>query len=240
MNPVLQNAASAAAIAAVIVAMGAARNNVVKAVIYCLPIPITVVFIATDALVTSRHIIGLFLLNIFLWSVATLYKSTRNILLADSVAAAAYIVIGYFLVTYTRVSFVTITSAYALAWLIFCLLYPRGTPDEARPESSKVGPGIKFAGTAVLSFGLLSMQGLLSGVVVTFPFSGVFAVIEGRQILRTMALTFTRNSLALLALFVTLFMAQQINLGWRMLLGWAVYLPVLLLLQWLFRPAKPS
>ena len=65
----------------------------------------------------------------------------------------------------------------------------------------------------------------------TFPFSGVFAVIESRDSLRILAALFTRNSIAVLAMFITMHYLVDEQLVVRLLSGLVVYSIVLGLLM---------
>ena len=71
---IIFNFVMAGVIALVILAIASVRDSRLKAIIYGLPIPITVALIATKSPVDTSHIIGLFLLCLFLWSVFYLYK----------------------------------------------------------------------------------------------------------------------------------------------------------------------
>lgn len=238
MNDLALNGISAITIGGVIVAMSATRNSVAKAIIYGLPVPITVLFITTGAVVTPHHIFGLFLLNLFLWTVWFAYQRWHNIYLADALGAVVYVVLGYGLIGFVQVSFTAIASAFFMAWLVFAMRY-RARLVDATPRSGPAIPlGLKFAVTASLAFGLLSLKSLFGGLIVTFPFAGVFAVIEGEKMLKIMAVTFGQNSLALLLLFVAIRASDGQALGVRIALGWAVYLVVLAALNWLF--ARPK
>ena len=240
MNDIALNAISAATIGGVIVAMAATRNSVAKAIIYGLPVPVTVLLIATGGVVTSHHIIGLFLLNLFLWSVWFTYQRWHNIYLSDALGAATYGVLGYGLITFVEVSFFAIVAAFAVSWLLFALLYRERLVDTASKSGPAIPLTLKFAVTASLAFVMLSMKSLFGGVIVTFPFAGVFAVIEGEKILKIIAVSFTQNSLALLLLFVAIRASDGQPLGLRIAFGWAVYLLVLMALNRLFARAKPA
>lgn len=232
-NHVLETAVYALAIASVIATMAAVPNPRLKAIIYALPIPITLVLISTGGAVNSSHVIGLLLITLFLWIVHFGYRLGLPILAADLLGTVVYVGAGWLLVTFTRPPFALAVALYACVWLGFCLVCRRGHAGAAA-EPSRVHPALKFAGVSLLAFGLLSVKNLLGGIIVTFPFSGVFAVVEGRSILGTMALKFTQNSIAILFLFVTVHLTGALALGWRLTAGWAVYLAAFAVLSLIF------
>ncbi len=240
MNDITLNAISAITIGGVIVAMAVTKNSVAKAIIYGLPVPVTVLLIATGAVVTVHHIFGLFLLNLFLWTVWFSYRRWHNIYLADALGAVVYVALGYVLINFAQVSFAAIAAAFVVAWLAFALRF-RARLVDVTPRSGPAIPlGLKFAVTASLVFGMMSLKSLFGGLIVTFPFAGVFAVIEGEKILKVMAVTFGQNSLALLLLLLAIRASDGQALGWRIALGWAAYLLALMALNRLFARPKPA
>ncbi len=58
----------AVALAFIIVLISIVKNPVIKSLIYGLPFPATLALIATQKNVDGTHIVGLFLLVVFLWS----------------------------------------------------------------------------------------------------------------------------------------------------------------------------
>lgn len=81
--------------------------------------------------------------------------------------------------------------------------------------------GIIVFGVAFL---LLSAKDLLSGVMVTFPFSGVFAVVEMKKDLKILAFEFTKNSIAILLFFISLAILMPIvGFYLSIALSWVVY-----------------
>lgn len=226
MTDIALNFISALAIGLVIFTMSILKAGHLKALVYSLPIPITIALVATNGHVNDSNIIGLFILCGFLWAVHWLVNHRINIYLADIVASVAYVLIGYLAITYTKIPFVIGALVYLVAWLGFVFFY-KHTGDKKAGSSAKVKPIVKLPVVAALAYGLLSLKSYLAGVVVTFPFSGVFAVVESRDSLRVLAAVFTRNSIAILGLFVVMFYLDDMNLGIRIATGWAVYLVIL-------------
>lgn len=226
MTDIVLNLISALAIGLVIFTMSILKVGHLKALVYSLPIPITVALVATNGHVNTSNIIGLFILCGFLWMVYWLVNHKTTIYIADSISSVAYILIGYVAITYIRAPFALSAFAYLIAWLAFISFY-KHVSDKKVKSSAKVMPIVKLPIVTILAYALLSLKSYLAGVVVTFPFSGVFAVVESRHSLKTLAAVFTRNSIAILGLFVTMFYLDHMQLGIRIIVGWVVYLVIL-------------
>jgi hypothetical protein len=220
----------ALAIALTIVVISLVKNPVVKAIVYGLPIPITVTLIASQKGVGTSHIVGLFLLTAFLWAVCWLREKGLNIFVADIVSTMAYVGAGYAL---TRLEiengtlFVLFSFSYFCLWLVFFLLWPR---ESSPAPSQKKGVNVAVKGVIVFSVAtvLLALKELLRGVVVTFPFSGVFTVVEMRDQTSVLRGEFTRNSVAILIFFIFVhFTASIFGLYLSIVAGWVIYLLVL-------------
>ncbi len=226
MTDTALNLVSAVAIGLIIFIMSLLKAGYLKALVYSLPIPITIALVATDGHVNATNVIGLFILSIFLWAVHWLVKRGTNIYVADVIASVAYIIVGYLAVTYIHISFFASVLVYMGAWLVFVILYRHSTEGKMKVAPA-VKPIIKLPVVTTLAYILLSLKSYLAGIVVTFPFSGVFAVVESRHTLKTLAAVFTRNSIAILGLFVMMFYLDAMNLGVRILIGWVAYLAIL-------------
>lgn len=231
MSIVEQNVLAAICIGMVIAFMGMAKNAKLKALIFSLPISITTALVATGAHVTSLHVIGLLLLCLFLWMVYVLHIRGVHIIAAGVIAAAAYVGLGYLLVRQVEVSFWWAVALYLSAWVAFMLLYDHRRQVSTAVPKSKVHPLAKVGIVSVLAYVLISMKGYLVGVVVTFPFAAVFAVVEGRKTLVTLASLFCQNSIAILAFFVTVYMLQNHPVAVKVGGGWSVYVCILWLVQ---------
>jgi hypothetical protein len=230
MNEIVFNIVFALVIGVVIAVIASVKGSRTKALIYSLPIPMSLALIATGGNVDTSHIIGLLIVTLFLWLVTYLSSRGVHIVIADIVSATAYIGVGYVVITYTHIPFYIAVATYALLWLLFISLYREKKFKESKKKIAKISPIIKFPIVSVVAFALLNLKTLLSGVVVTFPFSGVFAVIETQNILRTLSATFARNSLGMLIFFTTIHIADGCNLVLKLAIGWAVYLVTLKLI----------
>lgn len=224
---------SAISIGAIIGLMATIQDKHLRSTVYSLPIPITIALVATGGNVNSTHIIGLMLINLFLWFVYLLFsRNVASIYIVDIMSALLYVGLGYAVITLITVPFWLATITYILCWIIAMISLSKITViDTHQKTAQKVSPIKKASVTTVLSFFLFSAKSALQGVVVTFPFSGVFAVVEGKSHLGTLAQTFTRNSVAILALFVTVYMLDGASLLLQLSLGWTVYLCMLMLVR---------
>ena len=231
MDHVLLNSISAIAIGLIIFVMSLQKSGSVKALIYSLPIPITIALIATDGVINTTNVIGLFLICLFLWSVFFFVKRGINIYVADVIAVAMYIGIGYVAIGLVHASFETMALLFIVAWMAFVTLYRHHPGRKLKRKPNKVSPLLKLPVVTVMAYILFGLKAILGGVIVTFPFSGVFAVIESRDSLRILAALFTRNSIAVLAMFITMHYLVDEQLVVRLLSGLVVYSIVLGLLM---------
>ena len=224
----------AIAIGSIIVAISMVKNRKVKTVIYSLPIPLTLTLIASQKGVDASHVVGLFLVVGFLWSVNLLRKLGATIIVADVCSVVMYVFLGYALlqlVTGENLSFTFLTSLFVLAWMLFALFVAYGKYTSKNPPGKRwnVNPLVKGSMITLVAMVLLTFVGLLKGIVVTFPFAGIFAVFEMRNQLDTLATEFTKNSIAILALFIALYLLIPILGMYPAIgIGWAVYTVVLL------------
>ena len=230
MNKIIYDIAFALVIGIVIAVIASVKSPRTKALIYSLPIPISLTLIATGGHVNTSHVIGLFLVTLFLWLVTFLKERGMNIVLSDIIAAVAYVGVGYVLIAFTKIPFYVEVIGYVVIWLVFVTFYRETKTRVSKRKTKRVNPLLKFPIVSAVAFTLLNLSSLLSGVIVTFPFSGVFAVIETQNVLRTLSATFSRNSLGLLIFFITFYVTNSLGLGWKLIIGWAVYIIALKLI----------
>lgn len=221
------NIVMAMAIALIIVIISAVKNPMIKTIIYSLPIPITLALIASQKGVNSTHIIGLFLLVGFLWLVNWMRKTNANIFVADIISAAAYIATGYSLIRLVQdksIPFTLLSFLYLLLWMTF-MFFGKHKVKNVPGKKRKVNIVIKGVSIFLIATLLLTLKDVLKGIVVTFPFSGVFAVIEMQDHLHTLASEFTKNSIAILVFFIIVYAVMPgLNIYPAIFLGWAGYL----------------
>lgn len=222
------NIIMAMAIALIIVIISAVKNPIIKTIIYSLPIPITLALIASQKGVSSSHIVGLFLLVLFLWLVNWMRKINANIFVADIISAAVYIGAGYSLIRLVQnesMSFALLSFLYLFLWLGFMFFGRRHKTENSPGKKGSINIVIKGILIFLIATALLTLKDVLKGIIVTFPFSGVFAVVEMQDQLHTLASEFTKNSIAILAFFVIVYAAMPgLSIYPAITLGWAGYL----------------
>ena len=223
----------------VVWAVSLVRSVRVRALIYSLPLPITVVLLATRIPVGTQQLLGVVLLNVFVAVVAWLHQRLRwHILLADLSGIAAYVAGSSILLRAGNLPFVPVLATAVGVWAIVGLRR-RATPERPVPVHPRAtatpGRVLPTLGKLlVLAAGALSMVGLgglLHGMVVTFPYSGILVVIETRRELVAFRAHFTRNSVALLAFVAAYYITQDVSRYVAVATGWTAFLSCALLLH---------
>lgn len=227
------NIFSALAVGILIGLMAMVQSVRLKATIYALPIPITVALIATQGAVNSSNIIGLMLICGFIWMVKYLHGHHKlHIVTSDIIAAITYLSAGYITVRFLSVSFTWLIFIYCISWALIMWLYQKRPVTEKLTKPDPTPPVIKGTGATLLSLPLFYLKDVLAGIVVTFPYSGVFAVIETRHNLATFLRIVIRNSLAILALFVAIYPLQEVlPLVLNLFIGWSAYFAVFAIIR---------
>ena len=77
MNDTAINLISALIISCVITCMAVLKRPAAKALVYSLPVPLTVALLATSNKVDSFTIMGILLANVFIWGVFFLYEKMK-------------------------------------------------------------------------------------------------------------------------------------------------------------------
>jgi hypothetical protein len=215
----------------VVWAVSLVRSVPLRALIYSLPVPITVVLVTTRIPVDARQLAGVVLLNVFVAAVAGLHHRLRwPILVADLAGVAVYVAASWALLRAGPLPFLPVLAATTGLWLLLAAWRrPRARPPAAeRPALPGPGKLLVLAAGALLMVGL---GGLLAGMVVTFPYSGVLVVVETRRDLMEFRAHFARNSLALLAFFTAYHLAQGVSRLAALAAAWAAFVCCALLLH---------
>jgi hypothetical protein len=213
-----------------------------RALIYSLPLPISLVLLTTHLRVGAQHLVGVVLLNVFVATVAWVHHRLRwHILLADLAGIVAYVAGSWAILRAGRLPFVPVLAATITLWVIVVALdqqLARRRPVRTQPLQARTAPGRSALRTLgqllVLALGALAMVGLgqyLQGMVVTFPYSGVLIVIETRRDLVEFRAHFARNSIALLAFVTAYYFTQDVSRYLAVTAGWAALLACALLLH---------
>lgn len=227
---IIFNVLMAGAIGLVISLMAFSNNSRFKATIYSLPIPITIVLIVTNITIDYSHIVGLFLLCLFLWSVFYIHEKIHTpILIADIFSASIYVVLGFLLMKLFTFGFWQTALLYVIFWLVYISRYKPINQSDSR---SRIHPLIKGVIVFLIALLLLFMKNNLGGFIVTFPFLGIFAVLETKNATYTLAGEFTKNSLAVLLLFIAIrLLSTHIGFYQAIIVGWLLCISFFICLQ---------
>jgi hypothetical protein len=240
-----------AVVTLVVWAVSLVRSVSVRALIYSLPLPITMVLLATRIPVGAQQLLGVVLLNVFVATVTWLHHRLRwHILLADLAGVAAYIAGSWALLQAGGLPFAPILATTFGVWVIVFALHRSTTTrrQQTQPPSRAQPPRGRrtlstFGKLLVLALGASLMVGLgqlLQGLVVTFPYSGVLVVIETRRDLVEFRAHFTRNSLALLAFIAAYYLTQDVSRYLAVAAGWTAFVSCALLLHLIRQKAKDN
>jgi hypothetical protein len=226
----------------VVWAVSLVRSVRLRALIYSLPLPITLVLLTTHIRVAAQQLVGVVLLNLFVATVAWAHHRLRwHILLADLTGISVYIAGSWALLRAGPLPFAPTLAATITIWAIVVALHQRMARRQPAPTHQRQAPtrpGRRVLPTLgkllVLALGALLTVGLgqlLQGMVVTFPYSGVLVVIETRRDLVEFRTHFARNSLALLAFITAYYLTQDTSRYLAVTTGWAAFLACALLLH---------
>ncbi len=221
----LLNVWSALAIGIVIAGMASVHSVKTKALLYVLPIPISIGLVATHGVVTVSNLFGLMLIWVFLfvcWRLTD--KHGLHIIAADIIAALLYIFLGYWLVRFINWPFHYVIAVFLALWGVLVWWMRRHPTQEKPTKPSTIPPTIKGGAASVISFGIFSLKDLLAGIVVTFPYNGVFAVIEVKHHLEIFIRSVIRNTIAIAALFVVMhYLGPHIPVILSFACGWVAF-----------------
>jgi hypothetical protein len=182
----------------------------------------TLLIITNNVTVSSQQIWGVFLLNVFFYTVAFLSRWTwMHGPLSVAVATGVYIGGSVAVNHLPQVAFTPACVVYVAFWASTTVAFLRfhiqtGTSRHRRPKNDfasavqrqMVRAGVIAVVCAVVYFAARAMKGL----VVTFPFAGVLTAAELNDEARDFAREFQFTSVALLAYFATMFVGQSYDL----------------------------
>jgi len=225
MHLSLLNLYSAAAIGIIIFAMASIREVRTKALLYVLPIPISIGIIATHGIITASNVLGLVLTCLFLIGIRTLVDIYHvPIITADILACIAYVGLGYVLIKLVHLPFIVMSMLYLALWAVVTWWMHTHQVSDTPSKPSALPPSTKGAIAGGISFGIYSFKDLLAGIVVTFPYNGVFAVIEVQHHLNVFVRSVIRNTIAITGLFATMYyLHAQLPLLLNLLAGWIAF-----------------
>ncbi|GAB1692340.1 hypothetical protein [Krasilnikovia sp. M28-CT-15] len=213
---------AAAAVALLVWAVGLIRPVRARALLYSLPVPMSLVLVGGRVHVDGTQVIGVLLLVAFFAVTALLHlRLGWPVLLADVTAAAGYVAVAWALpAPLPLVPCVIIVVGLWLAGLLVPWPSP-ATP--AAPRPSRPRAALKLAAVCATTFAVAGLAGLLAGLVVTFPFSGVLVAVEVRRDLAAFTRHFARTAIALVAFVCGFAAGQDHGVGAGLALGWLAY-----------------
>ncbi|MDG9677243.1 hypothetical protein [Micromonospora sp. DH14] len=244
-------------VTAVVWAVSVIRSVRLRALVYSLPLPMTLALLSTDYRVGGAQLLGVLGLNLFFVTVAVTYHRLRwPILLADAAGIAVYVALSAGLLAVV-VPFEAALVGTLVLWSGAMLLLHRRARPSAAPADAPAAPADERAAVAETSDGgrpdglpallklvvifvgaiLTALLGaVLRGMVVTFPYSGVLVAVEARHQLREFSRHFARNSLALVGFLTAYHYLQDASSAVALGAGWAAFAVVAVALHLPLRP----
>ncbi|MFG2050341.1 hypothetical protein ACGFIW_23270 [Micromonospora sp. NPDC048935] len=221
-------------VTAVVWAVSLIRSVRMRALVYSLPLPMTLALVGTGHRVQGAQLLGVLGLNLFFVVVAVTHHLWRwPILIADAAGIIGYVALSAGLLAVPVPFWPTLAGTVAL-WAVTMLLlrrqHPAPTaPPTAPPPVAEAGPRTRLPAAVKLLVILLgaTLTGLLGellrAMVVTFPYSGVLVAIESRRDLVAFTRHFARNSLALVGFLAAYHVWQDTSTAAAMAAGWVAF-----------------
>ncbi|WP_433262348.1 hypothetical protein ACQPWR_22645 [Micromonospora vinacea] len=220
-------------VTAVVWAVSVIRSVRLRALVYSLPLPMTLALVTTEYRVDGAQVLGVLGLNLFFVIVAVTHQRWRwPILLADVAGIAGYVALSAGLLA-VDIPFEVALAGTLVLWLA-AILWLR---HRARRRVASAAEAVAVAETrpdglpvllklVVILVGavLTALLGaVLRGMVVTFPYSGVLVAVEARRQLAEFSRHFARNSLALVGFLTAYHYLQDVSLAVALGAGWVAF-----------------
>ncbi|KKJ99495.1 hypothetical protein [Micromonospora sp. HK10] len=222
-------------VTAVVWAVSMLRSVRLRALVYSLPLPMTLALVTTGHRVGGAQLLGVVGLNLFFALVALTYRRLRwPILVADLAGVAGYLALSVGVLAVPLPFEAALAGTVAL-WVLAMALLRRRAPDRtpAAPEPAGQEPagsgrdGLAAPAKLVVIFVGALLTGLLGellrGMVVTFPYSGVLVAVEARRELADFTRHFARNSLGLVGFLTGYHYLQDTSPVLALAGGWAAF-----------------
>ncbi|MGC4755758.1 hypothetical protein [Micromonospora trifolii] len=239
-------------VTAVVWAVSVIRSVRLRALVYSLPLPMTLALLTTDYRVDGAQVLGVLGLNLFFVTVAVTHQLWRwPILLADVAGIAVYVALSAGLLAVDIPFEVALAGALVL-WLAAILWLRRRARRSAGTRAAPAEEAVAVAETrpdglpallklVVIFVGAVLTQllgAVLRGMVVTFPYSGVLVAVEARRQLAEFSRHFARNSLALVGFLTAYHYLQDVSSAAALGAGWATFAVVAAALHLPLRPRQ--
>ncbi|MFG1652562.1 hypothetical protein ACGFIE_21795 [Micromonospora sp. NPDC049275] len=234
----------------VVWAVSVIRSVRLRALVYSLPLPMTLALVSTPYGVGGAQVLGVLGLNLFFVTVAVTHQRWRwPILLADGAGIGVYVALSAGLLA-VDIPFEVALAATLVLWLAAMLLLRR----RARLRTAAADDPAAVAGTrtdglpALLKLVVIFVGAILTallgtvlrGMVVTFPYSGVLVAVEARRQLFEFSGHFVRNSLALVGFLTAYHYVQDVSPAVALGAGWVAFAVVAAALHLPLRPRRAA
>ncbi|RAO04083.1 hypothetical protein [Micromonospora noduli] len=235
-------------VTAVVWAVSVIRSVRLRALVYSLPLPMTLALVTTEYRVDGAQMLGVLGLNLFFVTVAVTHQRWRwPILLADVAGIAVYVALSAGLLA-VDIPFEMAVAVTLVLWLAAILWLrrrarQRGTSVEEAAAVAETRPDglpvllklvVIFVGAVLTAL----LGAVLRGMVVTFPYSGVLVAVEARRQLVEFSRHFARNSLGLVGFLAAYHYLQDVSSAAALGAGWAAFAVVAAALHLPWRPAR--
>lgn len=199
-----------------------------KGFMLSLPVPFTLMVLASGRPVDATNVLGLVLLLLFTHGVRWLHQGFRlPIIPAILLSALGYCLLGSLAAPLLPKTGAAFWTAWAFVVLLGAVLILQ-LPERSEPEYRTQLPAwIKLPAIATVVLFLILVRNSLQGFATVFPMVGVIAVYESRYCLWTIGRQIPVIMVSLGALMAITYLFQ---LGWglplALLAGWAAFLLV--------------
>jgi hypothetical protein len=220
------NLVSALVVTAVVGTVALIRAPRWRALVYSLPLPMTVVLATTGLTVDGTAVLGVVALVGFFVVVAGLHTRLGwPILAADVTGVAAYVAVGAVLPDGLPV--VPVLAVVGGGWLVLLVIAGRPAartgPTELATRPGPLAAAAKLVAVFAAALLMVSLGGLLGGLVVTFPYAGVLVAVEVRAHLSEFTRHFARTAFALVAFLAGAAAGQAYGTVAALVAGWAAF-----------------
>lgn len=211
MNPLFVGALLTAYVAFLSLVVGRLPSTRLRAVVYSIPIPISMLSILEPELVEPNVIFGLIVNASFFWCVAAGDRSRFPRWLSTAFATFVYVGISWFMAGYLHLSLLVAIVLSVGFWIGLQPLVRRIPPYPVSPVAN-VGPR-RLVIVFTTATGAVSLAGILGPFVVTFPFTGITMALTYPGSTVPFARTFWLNGLPpLMAYGIGLVVASEVGL----------------------------
>lgn len=209
------------------------RSRPLKAFIYSMPIPITLVMLATNATVTASHLIGVVSLVLFFFVVAWLIlRLGWHTLPAVAGGVVFYLLVALGAKALPTPAYLPTLAVVVVVWIgVVVHAFTRGLParQSEQPDAPVTlrGEALRLGVLTVATFSLVFLGRFLGGFAVTFPYSGILVSFGLGSETRAFARNFAIGSISLVAFFTAHWLVQDSVDQWlELVVAWASFFAV--------------